>query len=84
MWVMHGLKDPLLPFNQSEILYEKLKSLGGVAKITIAPDAVHDFKTIVNASTATTRSSSGGQEQTTEGTGPSWDEIEKFIRTHLK
>lgn len=84
MWVMHGMMDPLLPYNQSEGLYAKIKSFGGTARITIVPDAVHDFKTIIGAAKATTRKTSNGQEQTEEGTGPSWDDVEQFIREHLK
>lgn len=79
MWVLHGLADELLPFNQSELLYEATTTQGNIARYTLVPTAGHSVNDIVGAENATTRTYEGS-EIVTETTGPSWDDIEQFIR----
>ncbi len=83
MWVLHGLSDPLLPYNQSELLYEATTDAGNEARITIVPSAGHSVDDIIEAEAATTRSSRGGHEKSVTGTGPSWDDIEHFLHVNL-
>jgi acetyl esterase/lipase len=80
MWVMHGGADPLLPYNQSEGVYDAARAQGSVVRYTYVPTAVHDLTTILGASGAVTRTSSQGQETRSEGRGPTWDDVEKFVR----
>ncbi|MCB1945639.1 MAG: alpha/beta hydrolase [Burkholderiaceae bacterium] len=84
MWVLHGLQDPLLPFNQSLLVYETTVSQGNEARITIVPSAGHSVNDIINAPAATTWTTNrGGQETVVEGMGPSWDDIEHFLHVNL-
>lgn len=84
MWVLHGLADPLLPYNQSQLVYEATTAEGNEALFTLVPDAGHSVADIIDATAATTWSTNrGGHETIVEGTGPSWDDIEHFIHVNL-
>jgi len=83
IWVLHGGADELLPFNQSQLVYEATMTEGNVARYTFVPTGEHDVGTIIDAEAATTRTASDGEETVAEGAGPSWDEIEEFIRSNL-
>ena len=37
VWVLHGLADPLLPFNQSQLVYETTTAEGNEARFTLVP-----------------------------------------------
>jgi acetyl esterase/lipase len=84
MWVLHGLADPLLPFNQSELVYDTTTAEGNEAKFTLVPGAGHSVNDIIDAGAATTWTTNrGGHETVVEGTGPSWDDIEHFLHVNL-
>ncbi len=84
MWVLHGLADPLLPFNQSELVYDATTAEGNEARYTLVPSAGHSVGDIIDAAAATTWSTNrGGNETVVEGTGPSWDDIEHFLHVNL-
>jgi acetyl esterase/lipase len=84
MWLLHGLSDPLLPYNQSLLVYEASTAAGNEALFTLVPSAGHSVGDIIEAEEATTWATNrGGNETVTEGTGPSWDEIEHFIHVNL-
>lgn len=84
IWVLHGGQDPLLPFNQSELVYDTTAAEGNEALFTFVPSAVHDVSTIIDAEAATTRHTNrGGYETIVDGTGPSWDDIEHFLHINL-
>ncbi len=84
IWVLHGLADPLLPFNQSQLVYAATTGEGNEARFTLVPGAGHSVNDIIDAEQATTRATNrGGHETVREGTGPSWDDIEHFIHTNL-
>lgn len=84
LWVLHGLEDPLLPYNQSLLLYQTTTAAGNEARYTLVPSAGHSVPDIIDAAAATTQiTDADGNETVIEGTGPSWDEIELFIRGHL-
>ena len=81
MWVLHGISDPLLPFNQSELLYDATTAFGNDARFTLVPSAGHSVGQIIDAEVGTTWSFDHfGGESVDEGGGPSWDDIEAFIR----
>lgn len=84
IWVLHGLQDPLLPYNQSLNLYNTTVAAGNEARLTLVPTAVHDLRTIIGATNATTWiANPGGQQKVIEGRAPSWDDIEQFLHVHL-
>jgi predicted peptidase len=41
IWVFHGAKDKLVPYQRSEEMVEALKKVGGNVKFTLDPDAGH-------------------------------------------
>jgi acetyl esterase/lipase len=84
IWVLHGLADPLLPYNQSQLVYTTTTAEGNVARFTLVPTAGHSVNDIIDAAAATTWiTNRGGHERVVEGTGPSWDDIEQFIHVNL-
>lgn len=84
VWVLHGLSDPLLPFNQSRLVYDATTGEGNEARFTLVPGAGHSVTEIIDAEEATTRSTNrGGHERVVEGTGPSWGDIEHFVHVNL-
>ena len=85
MWLLHGLADPLVPFNQSQLVYDATIAEGNEARFTLVPGAGHEVGDIIEAEEATTWATNrGGHETETVGAGPSWDEIEHFIHTTLE
>jgi acetyl esterase/lipase len=84
MWVLHGLADPLLPYNQSQLVYDTTTAEGNEARFTLVPSAGHSVDDIIDADAATTWSTNrGGNETVVEGTGPSWDDIDQFLHINL-
>ena len=83
IWVIHGLADALLPYNQSQLVYETMVAEGNEAQFTLVPDGGHSFS-VLDADVATTwATNNGGQETVTEGVGPTWDDIEQYIHVNL-
>ncbi|MDT8860384.1 alpha/beta hydrolase [Alkalihalobacillus sp. MEB130] len=84
MHVFHGGVDPLLPYGQSEILYEAMAAAGNEVQYTFVPNAGHTVGQIVGASDYTAyRTNPGGQEQILDDYSPTWENIEKFINKSL-
>jgi acetyl esterase/lipase len=84
IWVLHGLADQLLPYNQSLLVYEATTAEGNEAKFTLADYADHSVNDIIDAEVATTWTTNrGGHETVVDGAGPSWDDIELFIHVNL-
>jgi acetyl esterase/lipase len=84
IWVLHGGQDPLLPFNQSQLVYDTTTAEGNEARFTFVPSAVHDVNTIIDAEAATTwHTNRGGHEKVVHGTGPSWNDIDQFLHVNL-
>ncbi|MGE5683266.1 MAG: prolyl oligopeptidase family serine peptidase [Bacillota bacterium] len=42
IWVFHGKKDKVVPFDRSDVLVKTLKKCGGNVQFTVYPDAAHD------------------------------------------
>ncbi|MDP4173794.1 MAG: prolyl oligopeptidase family serine peptidase [Bacteroidota bacterium] len=42
IWVFHGKKDRIVPFEKSEVLVKALKKCGGNIQFTVYPNAAHD------------------------------------------
>lgn len=84
MWLMHGLEDVLLPYNQSQQLYEATTREGNEARFSLIPSAGHSVWDVIDSPAATTYTTNrGGQERVVESTGPTWDEIEQFLHKNL-
>jgi acetyl esterase/lipase len=84
IWVLHGLRDALLPYNQSELLYEATTTAGNEARFTVVPTAGHSVSQTIDGPDATTRvTNPGGQERVVTGAAPSWDDIEQFVHVNL-
>jgi acetyl esterase/lipase len=84
VWVLHGLSDPLLPYNQSQLVYDTTRAFGNEARFTVVPSAGHSVDQIIEGADATTRiSNRGGRERVEHGAGPSWDDIEHFLHVNL-
>jgi dipeptidyl aminopeptidase/acylaminoacyl peptidase len=84
MWLLHGLADPSVPFNQSQLVYDATRGEGNEARFTLVPSAGHAVGDIIEAGEATTWATDrSGRETEALSAGPSWDEIEEFIRANL-
>ena len=84
IWVLHGLADNLVPYNQSQLVYQATTGDGNEARFTTVPTAGHNMFQIIDSAEATTRSTNrGGHETVVTGAGPTWDDIEQFIHTNL-
>ncbi len=84
IWLLHGLADPSLPFNQSQLVYDATSAEGNEARLTFVPGAGHAVLT----SSKRQRRQPGlliatGIRRRCRGSGPSWDEIEEFIAANL-
>ena len=84
IWLLHGLSDQMVPYNQSQLVYEKTRAAGNAARFTLVPGAGHSVEDVIDAEVATTRiTNRRGQETVSEGTGPTWDDIDQFFRQNL-
>jgi len=85
IWLLHGLADPIVPFNQSQLIYDATAAAGNEARLTLVPSAGHEREGIIEAAEATTWSTNrAGLETETAGVGPSWDDIADFIHATLE
>jgi acetyl esterase/lipase len=81
IWLLHGLADSMVPYNQSQLLYDATVAKGNEARLTLVPGANHSVPDIIEAAQATTWTTNRDrQESETDGSGPSWDDLEQFIR----
>ena len=49
MCLLHGLADPLVPFNQGQLLYDATTAEGNEARFTLVPSAGHAVEDIIEA-----------------------------------
>ena len=45
-WIFHGAKDMITPPEESELMFDALKTAGGNVRLTLYPDAGHDAWTL--------------------------------------
>ncbi|MEM9387511.1 MAG: alpha/beta hydrolase fold domain-containing protein [Pseudomonadota bacterium] len=84
LWVLHGLVDDVLPFNQSELLFQASAAWDNFAKFTLVPTAGHAVEDIIGAAQGTTTFSIRGTEFVRETGGPTWGGVDRFLATYLK
>ena len=74
-----------VPFNQSQLVYNATIAEVNEARFTLVPSAGHEVEDIIDAEEATTWETNAARHETeTVGAGPSWDEIEDFMRATLE
>ncbi|HEX4896935.1 MAG TPA: alpha/beta hydrolase [Candidatus Limnocylindrales bacterium] len=84
IWLLHGLADPVVPWNQSQLLYDVTVAEGNAARLSLVPDRGHYMVEVLGApNTTTLATDSTGQTTKSVGIGPTWDEVEQFLRAHL-
>jgi acetyl esterase/lipase len=72
IWLLHGLADPQVPYDQSQLLYDATVAEGNEARLTLVPGAGHSVPDIIDAAQATTWvTDRDGQTSKAEGSGPS-------------
>lgn len=89
MLILHGRPDPLVPYNQGELLYNALKAACNDVTFITYPDAGHgvweemlgDPATIKGA---TVQSSSGCKDVASAPIQPSLETLVSFLDEHLK
>ena len=78
--VFHGTADPLVPPNQSMLLYEALKSAGNEVSFTLVDGAGHSVDDIIGADVFTVSSvNRRGREHVDQSPAPTWKAVEHFI-----
>ncbi|MEO0974359.1 MAG: hypothetical protein AAFX85_14810, partial [Pseudomonadota bacterium] len=84
LWVLHGLEDDVLPFNQSELLFRATAQWDNIARYTLVPSAGHAVDDIIGAAQGTTTYRFRDIELVRETGGPSWGAVERFLATALR
>jgi acetyl esterase/lipase len=85
IWLLHGLADTQIPYNQSQLVYDATIAEGNEARLTLVPGAEHRLEDIIDSEEATTWATDRAEDETeTAGAGPSWDGIEDFVRAALE
>ncbi|MCF6746054.1 alpha/beta hydrolase [Blastococcus sp. KM273128] len=82
IWVLHGLADPLLPYNQSQLVYDTTTAAGNEGRFTLVPGAGHSVDDIIGARVSTTwMTNHVGAERVVNRAGPSWYDIDRFLQS---
>lgn len=84
VWIAHGTADPLVPHQQSELLFAAYERAGATASLTLVTGAGHtDAYLSTGAPDRVVRTTAGGT--TTEGSGPdpTYDAVLAFLQEHL-
>ena len=84
IWLLHGLADPLVPFNQSQLVYDATAAAGTRRGSPSSP--VRNIRWATSSTPRRRRPgrpTASGNQTTTEGSGPTWDDLERFIEAHL-
>lgn len=86
--LLHGQRDPLVPYHQSELLYEALSAAGADVTLVLLPAAEHgpvdDF--LSNPAVkqgAFMVASRDGQRSAAQPYDPTWDTLIAFFEQHL-
>jgi acetyl esterase/lipase len=87
MMILHGQADPLVPPGQSVLLYNEIRAQCGDAESYSVPNAGHNWREILdpaNHETQTFSRTFACHQRTSVGTpDPTWDTIERFLRSSL-
>ncbi|SEL65640.1 Acetyl esterase/lipase [Blastococcus sp. DSM 46786] len=81
IWVLHGLADALLPYNQSQLVYDTTTAAGNEARFTLVPGAGHSVDEVLGARESTTwLTNAFGRERVVHRASPTWHDIDRFLR----
>jgi hypothetical protein len=87
LMLLHGESDPVVPYQQSVLLYNALKAKCANAQLFLVPGAGHSTPDVMSSShfgSQTVRTTKNCAETTSVGTpNPSWDTIISFLQTAL-
>lgn len=86
IFITHGLADPLVPFNQSEILFGAYESAGATASLTLVPGAVHTDEYLASATASVGRTvlhTSRGVTTTGSQPAPTYETLLDFLDAEL-
>lgn len=86
--LLHGIPDPLVPYNQSELVYDALRAACNDVTFVTYPHAGHGVWQEMLGDPATTRdatvkSSSGCNDVATTAIRPTWEMLVGFLDRHL-
>ncbi len=87
IWIAHGSADPLVPFNQSQLLFGAYNEAGAPAVFTLVQDAGHTDAYLAGADPApgvVVHTSQSGQVSRADGPVPTFDTIRAFLDQQLK
>jgi acetyl esterase/lipase len=86
--ILHGRDDPLVPENQSALLFEAVRRAGGRATFHSIPGVGHEHPYVTDPARAagqTVRWTEGGRDGTVaDAPPPTWETIERFVRRALR
>jgi acetyl esterase/lipase len=81
-WISHGMKDPLVPYHQSELLFTAYERTGATAILTLLPDAGHTDSYLTSPDESAGRivkKTSGGRTTTGTDPAPTYDAVLTFL-----
>lgn len=87
IFITHGQADPLVPFNQSEILFRAYRDAGATATLALVPGAVHTDSYLVSAAASAGRivmHTSAGVVTTGSEPAPTYQALLGFLDTQLR
>lgn len=87
IFITHGLSDPMVPFNQSEILFGAYENAGATATLTLVPGAVHTDSYLASPQASAgriVRHTSGGVTTTGSEPAPTYDTLLRFLDSCLR
>lgn len=85
--LLHGTADPLVPWQQSDYLFQAIAGKCGTAEIYLVEDNSHDSKYLYGAPSGpakyrSTRSCSSTEPDTVKA--PTWSIVFEFLQRHLR
>ncbi|MBT0770885.1 alpha/beta hydrolase [Kineosporia sp. J2-2] len=85
IWISHGTKDPLVPYNQSQILFAAYAEAGAPATFTLVEGAGHTdaYLSGTGSSPVVVHRTTGGEITRTTSPQPTFDGIRAFLDESL-
>lgn len=87
IFIAHGLADPIVPYNQSEILFAAYENAKATASLTLVPNAVHTDSYLAAADDSagrTVKQTTGGSTTTGTEPAPTYELLLQFLDTHVR
>lgn len=87
LFIAHGTADPLVPANQSEILFDAFAKAGATATLALLPDVGHTDAYLYAPNYSPGRvvkHTHGGTTVTGSDPAPTFDALMAFLDTHLR